>query len=1440
MDDFNNDGFPDLAVPGAGTGRVFILLNDGSGQFPTINEVLTGFTGVADNIAVATGNFNNDAFRDFAVGHTTSGFVTVHLGSATGAFTLSATLFVAGGGGGSFGSIGVEDFDNDGNDDIAASQQTFNDRVHLFFGDGLGGFPPIEFKIFAVPSRPMSMVTGDFNGDTFPDIAVDASLSNLITVLFGDNNGGFTRQDFPSGGGTADKVGRWGLAAANMNPLDPTDGGFTDLVVANTFSNTVSVLQGLGMDSFSLPIPHAAGITANSLDVVDFNGDDNPDIVITSRTTSEISVLIGDGFGNFSAPTVIPVGAPGGSLVLPAVRAADLDGDLILDLAVTNLAESTVSILKGTAAPGGGTNFAGPAGDFSTLFQNPDGTFTRTLKNGTRIEFDATGLQTAIIDRNGNTTNYAYDGQGRLTTITDPKGLVTMLAYAGDRLASVTDPALRVTSFAHDGDGNLTSITDPDLSLRQFAYDGRHRLTSQTSKRNFTTSYDYNFAGRQIQSNRPDGSTRKSSPSQTVGVIDTTGGAGAEANPAPYVRPNEVVATFTDGNDNVMTFSLSRFGSATEVIEPINAVTSRTTSMMRNSDSQMTSITEAVGTPEARTTSFTYDAKGNVLTRTKDSIGATTTFTYDPNFSQVTSVTDPNGNPSDTINLDANGNPIEVIDAAGTKAVLVYGDANCPGLVTSITAAQLQPEESVTTIIYDPLTCNLVSSTDPVGNVTTLAYDSKGNVIASTQAVGTPEERATRFVYDEMSRVVQSIDATNTDPAPLCAAAGVTCFTYDVAGNLTDVTDTNGNLTSFSYDTLDRVDSRTDPLLNPESFTYDGQGNLRFATDRKDQTLEFQYDFANRLIAKVLQPGTPAEVVRTIGYDLIDNIISVVDPDSSLAMTYDGANRLLSIATTGSPSQPDVTVTYSYDANGNRLTMTDNAGGSVSYVPDALNRVASLTNDVALQTITFGYDALSRRTSITRPNGVDTTLGYDAVGRLASIAHTLGVTAVSSFTYGHDALSNRNSLTQVRQALAVEPSLSFVYDAIDQLTQATHPLMANPAETFDYDPVGNRLLRDGEVTQSVFDAANRLSEDEAFCYTYDLNGNLDTKTAKVAGACTGGVTTYIFDAENRLVRIDFPDLTFAEYRYDGLGHRIEKNTNGVITRYVYDREEILLEYDGANALVARYTQGPGFDEPLLMERDLNADGLFDTTERFYYHADALGSVTDLTDNTGNVVRAYIYDSYGQIVDEIGTLANPYAYTARERDAENGLYFYRARYYDPRIGRFISEDPIGLRGGINTYAYTFNSPLNLTDPLGLEVLVCSRPVDINWIPDSLSGVIPPHQWIKTDTQEAGMGGECPVPGQECSDKPYSQTYTKSHEGQSSQPNAICEAQQNVDEACVNDTIRPGRSTGTWNIFNQCQSFVNSVIGKCRYGPQIGPKLPPATFQERGPLGSTYGP
>ncbi len=183
---------------------------------------------------------------------------------------------------------------------------------------------------------------------------------------------------------------------------------------------------------------------------------------------------------------------------------------------------------------------------------------------------------------------------------------------------------------------------------------------------------------------------------------------------------------------------------------------------------------------------------------------------------------------------------------------------------------------------------------------------------------------------------------------------------------------------------------------------------------------------------------------------------------------------------------------------------------------------------------------------------------------------TATATQINKADYVYNPVGNRTSLTDRRGPQ------TFGYDQLDRLTSASHPLLLDP-QAFAYDAVGNRT-----TGGSVVNPGNQLSADSNFSYQYDDNGNLTKKTL----LATGNYTQYTYDAENRLIQVqEFAAgnpaaITTSSYRYDGLGHRIEKVANGQTKRYIYDGEDILLEYDGSNVLQARYTHGPGIDEPL--------------------------------------------------------------------------------------------------------------------------------------------------------------------------------------------------------------------------------------------------------------------
>jgi RHS repeat-associated protein len=336
------------------------------------------------------------------------------------------------------------------------------------------------------------------------------------------------------------------------------------------------------------------------------------------------------------------------------------------------------------------------------------------------------------------------------------------------------------------------------------------------------------------------------------------------------------------------------------------------------------------------------------------------------------------------------------------------------------------------------------------------------------------------------------------------------------------------------------------------------------------------------------------------------------------------------------------------------------------------------------------YDALSRRTALTLSNGTQTTYSYDPASQVTNILHQLTATSmpINKADYVYNPVGNRMSLTDRRGNQA------FGYDQLDRLTSASHPLLLDP-QAFAYDAVGNRT-----TGGAVVNTGNQLTADANFAYQYDDNGNLTRKTL----LATGNYSQYTYDAENRLTKVEEfaagnPTPAFTStYRYDGLGRRIEKVANGTTRRYVYDRDQILLEYDGTNALQARYTYGPRMDEPIAITRGAST---------FFYHVDGLNSITDLTDSSGSTVQSYAYDVWGNVLQQTGTIENSFVFTGRERDSETSLYYYRARSYEPQIGRFLQKDPLGGDQGKNLYPYVQNNPVNRIDPSGkADISACS--------------------------------------------------------------------------------------------------------------------------------------
>ena len=830
-----------------------------------------------------------------------------------------------------------------------------------------------------------------------------------------------------------------------------------------------------------------------------------------------------------------------------------------------------------------------------------------------------------------------FDADGRLSSVEDRNGNAVAFVYdATDFLVSITDAAGRAVSFTKGADGRVAQMTDPAARVFGFDYSPEGELVGFTNPLGETLTFSYDSKSNLTAVIDPRGNTQESLTYDASGRVDSHV-EGAESWTYQYL-PASRRTVKRDAAGHAWTVDYNEAGVATRRTDPFgNAET-----FTYDDDLNVVSHTDQ----RSHTTTATYDDRGNPLTRT-DAAGGVESMTYEPVYGRLLTHTDANG-ATTTLAYDSRGNLISRTDALGNQTILQY---DAQGQVTRIDF----PEGAAYTFGYDA-NGNLASVTDALGHTSTATFDVLGKVVQTTDAAG----RVTRYLYDEAERLVEQINAQDES----------TSLLYDVTGNLVSLTQPTGATTQFEYDALNRLVRRIGPLGGVTTYSYDSHDNLVLRRDAKGQEIHFTYDALDRLLTR-----QRVEDTVTYAYDAVGNLLSAVDADSQLAFTYDALDRVVTAQTAATAGQPASTLGYAYDAVSNVTGLTDSAGGAFQYDYDSLSRVVGIS-DATGQAYSFGYDALSRRTSLQGPAGTGSDSSYDAGNRLVALALSGGGTT-ETIGLSYDAVDNPVSRTDGAG------THEYTFDLLSQVTGASHPVAA--AESYAYDSVGNRT---GSHLSTAYqlNLRNQVLADDDFDYSYDANGNL---VAEIERA-TGATTSYQYDSDDQLVRIDFPGGGFASYRYDGVGRRIAKNVDGQVTQYVYDDNGILLEY-AAGSLVARYTHTPeGVDRVLAVERQGAVT---------YLQADAVGSIVRTVSDLG-AVEELSYDAFGRPLQGVSDQA-PYAFQGREYDSESGLYYFRARYYHPRLGRFLSEDPIGFTGGVNLYAFVRNNPLKLRDPSGLQ-------------------------------------------------------------------------------------------------------------------------------------------
>ncbi len=973
---------------------------------------------------------------------------------------------------------------------------------------------------------------------------------------------------------------------------------------------------------------------------------------------------------------------------------------------------------------------AGSAGEVyatSTVYDDPRHAMTVTDPRGTSTRTVMNGLDRVVeqaVDPSGLslTTLSAYDGLGNRREVQDPNGNLTRFRHDGlGRLVETTDAKGQKTAYSYDGEGLKISETDRRNVSRTFAYDNLGRLRRTiliASISGVPWSQDTQY--QDVARNRIEIDARGNRTTYELDGLDRVVRLTDPLSKTVLSKWDGInKREETDKRGNTTKYEYDALNRLTKVTDPepfqLQSVeTSYEDTLNRRTEkdrrriervTQMDPLGRVVSVTRAGVTLETngYDGNGNKVSA-KDAEGKETHFAYDA-ANRLSGRIDGFGSAvaaTTTFSYDKNGNQTEERDQR---------------------AAELGEPFSVKRS-YDELN-RLKTVTDGETNVTGYEYDPEGN----RTLVKEPKGQETSFEYEELSKLTKVIQ-----PAPPGESQPVTTYEYDKSRNRTKQTDANDHVVEMAYDELNRMTlMRQDPggLNLVTLHKYDPNGNEEELTDPKGQKVLSTYDELNRLKAKTytgLAAELPSLWRHTTGvvysYDPNNNLVQVdesvasgTDPPGTPAQvlttnrTYDELDRLSS-ETTPLPDGGTKLVAYSYHKNGTRKSVTDppspgNASGlTTTYSYDGQNRLETATTAAGTTSYTYFPDDLLK--TVTYPNGVVATHGYDKADRLVSLLNgKVAQPPASSYAYEYD--RNGNRLKQIETNGGTTEATTYSYDDLNRLETVSYP---DKKVAYGYDAVGNRtreserdlagnLLSD---KQGAFDAINRLTSltdlakpegDPArvTSFGWDRNGNQTSKT-------TAGTTTeYLYDVRDKMVEVVQGASILGRFQYDFEARRSLKVGEGLpsdnVRQYVYDQTSLLLEYDATGNEKAKYD----YSSDRLISLFRQDEG------RRYFSFDGLRSVVNLTDDSGVAAASYHWNAWGEprFPAELGLSRNRFGFTGYYFDRETNLFFAKARYFDPQLGRFLSQDSfLGLAQdppSIHRYLYAHGNPTRYVDPTG---------------------------------------------------------------------------------------------------------------------------------------------
>jgi RHS repeat-associated protein len=663
--------------------------------------------------------------------------------------------------------------------------------------------------------------------------------------------------------------------------------------------------------------------------------------------------------------------------------------------------------------------------------------------------------------------------------------------------------------------------------------------------------------------------------------------------------------------------------------------------------------------PLGRTTKTTFNANGYTQTSTAAAglpEQAITTYNWDPTSNLLDNVVDPAGFMT-SYSYDVTGNTTSVTQMAGTAsaATTTYTYEPVFNQVVSVT----DPLQHTTTYVYDNLG-NLTSVTSPMGRTLTATYNAAGQIATLIDPL---QNTATRFSYDSADLVA----VTN-------ALGGTRTFFDDGVGRTVVTTSEIGQVTRYTYNALNQMTSKTDAAGGTSLYAYDGNGNLTSLTDPIGHIVNFTYDNMDRLITRT----DPLGSVENFQYDAASNLIAHTDRRGKKTVyTYDGLNRQVFIGY-GMQSGPayESTVSLTYDHAGRVVQAIDSQTGTLTRQFDDVAGTVTETspNGSVLSTV----DEIGRRIQMTPTGQSPVNYSYNSDDDLTGVGQ-----GSASMSFGFDTDGRLQSVT-----LANGITVSYGYDSASQLTSINYSLGGNTLGnlTYGYDVAGRRTTSGGsftaltlpnQVSPAGHNQNNQLTSWGTASLFYDANGNMTSD----------GLHSYTWNARNQLTQIDLGSS--ATFTYDPLGRRISKAVVGTTTAFLYDGANAIQESVGGVNTANSVTIG--------------VDGVLQRTDSAgvrNFLVDGRGSTIALTDSSGTIQTSYLFDPFGNVSVGGATNSNSFIFAGREFDSAN-LYFFRARYYNPLIGRFISEDPV--RTGTISYEYAGNHPMDSVDPSGLDWL-----------------------------------------------------------------------------------------------------------------------------------------